>query len=280
MTSPPDSAAHRDAVLRQCAHLCADYPRFAPALHPQDESRTLTNDELRQHIPRAIADCQQRFNLEQPKHAAQVWWFSACNTFVGPAVTAAVEYAAILDMHLDDGQLFLRDDEDYWLGFMPGRVHRLEDTTDESTCELLAEQAAAFARSITPIVEQLAEQASMRPKPLFAIAYDALIQAAINAGNDSFDPAEGIRVAHALGRGFGSVTGIDNLIVEVVDGQWEDADVAGALAGKMCEGHHVARRVSCCMIFHSASSGKCANCPRQTPQDRHAAVASIVDSDF
>lgn len=280
MTSPPDTAAQRDAVLRQCAHLCAEYPRFAPALHPQADSRTLTIDELQQHLPRAIADSQQRFNLEQPKHAAQVWWFSACNSFVGPAVTAAVEYAAMLDVNLGGGQLFLRDGEDYWLGFLPGRVHRLEDTGEESTRELLAEQGAVFARSITPIVERLAEQASMRPKPLFAIAYDALIQAAINAGNDSFDPAEGIRVAHALGRGFGSVTGIDNLIVEVVDGQWADADVAGALAGGMCEGHHVARRVSCCMVFHSASSGKCANCPRQTPQDRHAAVESVVASDF
>ncbi|MCX7538446.1 (2Fe-2S)-binding protein [Corynebacterium sp. P5875] len=267
--------------------LLAEYPRFLTVLEPAEHSRTVTVDELAEPavIERAVVAAGEIFGFTDARHAGQLWWFSAVNSLVAPAVTMMVEYDRVPDLDVTTGRLFLRDPADrcddpgagYWVGFTPGEFAGGSGAAHHAAGE-------GFARSVRPVVAELSRVAGIRPAPLWAVAADGLAQAAVEAGNGAFDPYLGVRVALRL---------VSGLAVAVPEGAAVPAprflDIAGgavtptdmdavAAEEEPDEVHTVVKRASCCMIYRSPTSGKCLSCPRQDPADRERKLIAALDS--
>ncbi|MEZ2122268.1 (2Fe-2S)-binding protein [Corynebacterium sp. CCM 9203] len=265
------------------ARLLADHPRFRAAVEPGDGSRPLTVGEAAESdvIERAVAAAGQLFGVSDPRHGGQLWWFSAVNSIVGPSVTVMVGYDCVPDLDLDRGELFLSGaverygdpGEGFWIGFTPGRV---------GAGSAVAWRAAGkdLARSVKPVVCAISRSTGVRSAPLWAVAADGLAQAAVEAGNEVFDPYLGVRVAGELVAGLAA--GVpDGVVVpeprflDIIGGRIFPTDMAAVSAGDEPDDvRTVVKRASCCMIYHSPTVGKCLSCPRQEPDERERKLLS------
>ncbi|MBI9000152.1 (2Fe-2S)-binding protein [Corynebacterium sp. CCM 9185] len=266
--------------------LLAEYPRFLTALEPAEHSRTMTVTDLAEPavIERAVAAAAEIFGIDDPRHAGQLWWFSAVNSLVSPAVTMMVEYDRVPDLDLATGRVFLRDPVDrcddpgagYWIGFTP----EVFSTGSEETHRRAGE---GFSRSVGPVVSVLSRVAGIKPAPLWAVAADGLAQAAVEAGNEAFDPYLGVRVASRLVSGLAAATPAGVVVpaprfFDIVDGTVTPTDMDAVSAEEEPdEVHTVVKRASCCMVYRSPSSGKCLSCPRQDPAERERKLIAALD---
>ncbi|MDO4686006.1 MAG: (2Fe-2S)-binding protein [Corynebacterium sp.] len=245
----------------------SEYPRFATAVLPQNGAVALSVTELaeEQRLRKALNACETLFPLSNDRWAGQLWWFSWNNAVVAPAVTAMVEFYKTPSLQLDRGVLHSQPG-DYWYSF----------STDIVTGDGDWFQAARdYATSITPLIDALSATAGVKPAPLWAVAADALVAAAVSAGNESFDPYRGVRIACELSNGLSEgavgVTIPEPRFEDIRDGTITATDMQAVAAGEEpMDVHTVARRASCCMIFHSPGCGKCLSCPKQKPEERKA----------
>ncbi|MCK7675676.1 (2Fe-2S)-binding protein [Corynebacterium pygosceleis] len=271
--------------------LLAEYPRFRTALEPAAHSRVLTVAELAAPavIERAVVAAGELFGVTDPRHAGQLWWFSAVNALVAPSVTAMVEYGRVPDLDLGTGELFIRDPEDgygdpgagYWIGFTPGAF--VSGSSDVDPRKPQRRSGAGFTRSVAPVVESLSLVTGVKPAPLWAVVSDGVAQAAVEAGNEAFDPYLGVRTAVALVSGLGEGGPGDGVVVpqprfldiSVTGGTVTPTDMEAVFAEEEPDGvHTVVKRASCCMIYRSPTAGKCLSCPKQKPEDRERKLVS------
>ena len=267
--------------------LLAEYPRFLTALEPAEHSRTLSLDELADPalLDRAVVAAGEIFGVTDPRHAGQLWWFSAVNSLVAPAVTMMVEFDRVPGLDLATGRIFLRDPADrcedpgagYWIGFTPGEFSAGSEKAHRAAGE-------DFARSVRPVLSELSRVAGIRPAPLWAVTADGMAQAAVEAGNGAFDPYLGVRVALRLVSGLASAAPEDVVVpaprfLDISDGAVIPTDMDAVSAEEDPEDvHTVVRRASCCMIYRSPTSGKCLSCPKQDPAERERKLIAALDA--
>lgn len=210
--------------------LLVQYPRFADTL---TAGQPITLEELatREVILEAVAKGQEIFGIEQPKHAAQLWFHSLCTAIVGPAVTAMVEFDVIPSLDIRRGQLHNIDG--YWFGFRP------EEMLVDASLHLSGTQ---FGDSIRVVIDALCAATDLRPAPLWAVASDALGIAASGAGVEAFEEEHAREVAEALIEGMNSVNSVPSP-------RFNDDDYF--------------IRAGCCMIFHSPRADFCTSCPQK-----------------
>ncbi|WP_080795540.1 (2Fe-2S)-binding protein [Corynebacterium pacaense] len=213
------------------AQLLAQYPRFADTLVPRADSQPIDLETLSEPstVIAAIGAGQRIFQLRQPKHAGQLWFYSLCNALVAPSVTVMVEFDEVPSLDIGEGMLHRVDD--FWFGF---------STTARRSPGDYRGSGMAFGASMSGVVDTLCALTDLRPAPLWAVAADCLAMAAVQAGEEAFEEDLAATVA-----------------TELVDGL-NTRHTAPAVRFD-ASGH--LRRASCCMIFHSPSAGMCLSCP-------------------
>ncbi len=257
--------------------LMAEHERFRPSLDPSvsqgnvvDVAQLYSDDTVKT----AIAASQHIFGVPTDKHAAQLWLFSLLGDALNPSVTAMVSFDVVPLLDIRQSTVFHRDDTGYWFGFHPHvRAHSVR------------ESGRALALSVAPLIATVCRVSAMRPAPLWAVVVDALVQPAMAAGNEDFETLKALGVARELAAGLQE--GVESL----------RGDLAGYKAGiphhhfeQICDGYFapidaeiepdyvVAHRVSCCMIYHSPTAGKCTSCPHQDKDVRKNALIAASES--
>lgn len=214
--------------------LLVQYPRFADTLVRSEDARLLTVEELcsAEVISTVVAKGREIFGIDQDKHAAQLWFHTLCNGLVGPSVAAMVEFEAIPNLDIAQGELHSVDG--FWFGFRP-----CDFDVPGSSFE---EAGRQFGRSIAPVIDALCEVSGLRPAPLWAVASDSLGLNASGAGVEAFEEEHARVVATEL------IAGV-NQVREVPTPRFDEGDYF--------------RRAGCCMIFHSPCADFCTSCPQK-----------------
>lgn len=257
--------------------LMAEHERFRPSLDPSvsqgnvvDVAQLYSDDTVKT----AIAASQHIFGVPTDKHAAQLWFFSLLGDALNPSVTAMVSIDVVPLLDIRQSTVFHRDDTGYWFGFRP---HVCADSVRES--------GRALAVSVAPLIVAICRLTGMRPAPLWAVVADAAVQPAIAVGNDDFETARALDTARELVAGLRE--GVDSLGGDVAEFK---AAIPQHNFEQICDGcfapidpgvepdYVVAHRVSCCMINHSPTAGKCTSCPHQDKDVRKNALIAASES--
>ncbi|AZA11183.1 (2Fe-2S)-binding protein [Corynebacterium gerontici] len=245
--------------------LIAQHERFRPSLTPNTNTLSAAELASRDTIEGAVAECQDIFQLEHQRHAAQLWLYTLLGDVLTPSVMLMVQGEEIPSLNFHNGTLFRREGN-FWFGFLPG-----------SGADSHRQAGEELARSLSPVVEGLCEHFAIRPAPLWALIADGVIQPAIAAGNEDFETAKGYRVAEALHEGIAEVAGdcLAPMRVEAIEDSGLVAVDPQHLEAEEPE-YLLPHRSSCCMIFHSPAADVCTSCPRQDRQQRIAAQISAI----
>lgn len=213
------------------SRVVAQYPLFADTLVPGPDAKPITLEDLStpEFLLSAIAEGQRIFSIEQPKFAGQLWFYTFCNAMVAPSVYAMVEFGKVPSLDLSKGSLHAVDD--FWFGFST------DEFLDAQDYRLAGEQ---YGASVAPIIKTLCEVTDLRPAPLWAVAGDCMAIAAMQAGDEAFEPELAQEVAVALAEGLSTAASVPT--------------PRFTAEGKL-------RRASCCMIYHSPKADMCTSCP-------------------
>ncbi|WP_295627192.1 (2Fe-2S)-binding protein [uncultured Corynebacterium sp.] len=208
----------------------------------------------------------------------QVWWYSTCNSWMGPTAASIVVQGRAPRPGWDGLTVFERDD--YWLGYAADEFVDLGveaglEPGDPETADDVRALGAEVGRMIEPVVAASGEELGVRPAPLWAIAADALAGASVAAGNEIMEPWAGALVGSWLVEGLGEVTPMPApRFVDVDAGLGAEGvtstDLDAAAAGEQADFDVVTHlnRMSCCMIYRSPKAGLCVSCPRRSAAER------------
>ncbi|AKK05570.1 FhuF 2Fe-2S C-terminal domain [Corynebacterium mustelae] len=252
------------AIDNHLEHMATHFPRYAPCIQVHNNAAIppdyLATDNV---ISAAIAQSTQLFKLDNPRHAAQVWLFSLMGSVAAPAIATMVCTDSCIDMGLDSGILFNRDDGlGYWFGFRP-----------QSDAEGYKESGARLAATLTPIIDCICAVTKMRPAPLWAVVGDGVIQPAVDAGNEEFEQLRAIHIAQQLHLGLAEAAPVK--IPQPRFEQIVDGGIVPLVVGEEPD-YLLAHRTSCCMIYHGADSNYCTSCPHQPKEQRLAGLVQAA----
>lgn len=252
-----------DSPLRAYEQLASQHARFAvcfdPSLNPGAEE--LGVDKLCELIPAAVEHGQQAFELENPRHSAQLWLYSFLGDVLSPAMHVMVGEQVYPDLSGGANELFLRQD-DFWFGYAP-----------KTTVDTPREAGAALARLLMPVVEKLGTAAGLKPAPAWAVVADGVVQPAVAMGNEEFETQRAMDCARDVLAGIEDVAGVRlpaPRFEQILDQQMlpiEDEEPE----------YLVAHRCSCCMIYHSPKAGLCTSCPHQEKDVRINALIAAAE---
>ena len=210
----------------------------------------------------------------------QLWWYSTCNSWLGPAVASIVVQGRAPKPEWAATTVFSRDD--YWLGFAAGEFVDLGaeagmEPGDPESADAVRAYGAALGRMAEPIVAAMEAGLGVRPAPSWAIVADGLAGAAVAAGNEVMEPWAGALVGSWLVEGLGEVARVPApRFVDVDAGAGPEGvaptDLAAAADGEMADfdvATHL-ERASCCMIYHCPDADLCVSCPRRSAEERRA----------
>ncbi len=210
----------------------------------------------------------------------QVWWYSTCNSWLGPAAASIVVQGRAPRPGWDGLTVFRRDD--YWLGYAADRFTDLGadaglEPGDADTADGVRAYGRAVGEMLEPVVEAIGAELGVRPAPLWAIAADGLAGAAVAAGNEMMEPWAGALVGTWLVEGLAEVGRVPApRFVDVEPGAGPEGvaptDLEAAAEGEMADFDVVTHleRTSCCMIYRSPKAGLCVSCPRRPAEERRA----------
>lgn len=243
--------------------LSAQYYRFNPCIDSNGQ-KPMSVAELIGAVPAAITQSKALFHLDNDRHAAQLWFYSLLGSVTAPAVTAMVCSEEIINLGLDSGVLFNRDEgQGYWFGFRP-----------EQTAASYRAAGKDLGLSIMPIITALCAATGMRPAPLWAVAADGIVQPAMAAGNEEYETDKAVQIARQLHAGVQQATSVKLPALKVE--QIVDGAVLPINAGEEPE-FLIAHRSSCCMIYHSPDADVCTSCPHQPKEQRLASLIAHAE---
>ncbi|MFW3170117.1 iron reductase [Geodermatophilus sp. CPCC 206100] len=170
---------------------------------------------------------------------ATVWWYSASTVLLTPSLAGLVT-GRPLSARLADTALSV----------LPG-PRLLAATASAPGRDLAAELREALAA----VVATIAAVGGLRPRPLQAVAADALAERLLTLGRAVGDEHRATALAAPLAAAVGGMP---------VPGY---VDVAGT---------RFVRRVSCCRLYRVPRPMLCTACPRRPPAERHALLAAAA----
>lgn len=283
---------------REYARTLAEIPRLTAEVNAHDgarwwageDARTLLSDDgdfLRARIdagralfPMPDAAAKDSDGAGDQRFQTQLWWYSTCNSWLGPAAASIVVQGRAPSAEWAGLTVFERDD--YWLGFASDSfVDVGADDGVEPGDPAMADAVRAYGRAlgelVAPVVAAMEEELGVRPAPSWAIVADGLAGAAVAAGNEVMEPWAGALIGAWLVEGLGEVARVPApRFVDVVAGAGADGvvatDLAAAADGAVADFDVVTHveRSSCCMIFHCSDADLCVSCPRRSAEERRA----------
>lgn len=182
----------------------------------------------------------QIWSMDDQRVLATLWWYSASTWTIGPTVTSLVLGEPILSARVGDLDLHWRPDS------------RITGATSRRRCASSGDRVDTAARTLRELYDHtvpvLADHVGMRPRPLWAIAADALasrllwIERAVTPTDESSPCATSLlgplseSIGHPLPR-----TGY-------------------ARADDSARAHTL--RCSCCLLYLVPGQRPCTSCPR------------------
>ncbi|RZS34655.1 FhuF-like iron-sulfur protein [Herbihabitans rhizosphaerae] len=207
----------------------------------------MTNQHLRPVPAVAITDAswldaqldaaRRRYRFAQRDALGVLWWYSASSVLLGPVISSLGQGDSAADPGLAATTLYLHPD---------GRVL---DARSDSVCpDDHAKLGPAIADSLRDSIDAVVAASGAHTRALWAIASDSLGNRLLWA--DRRDLAEPL--ALAIGP-------------ELPRPRYVEVG-----------GTHVVRRNSCCLVYRSPGTAKCASCPRQHPDERAARLRAAL----
>lgn len=200
-----------------------------------------------------VADAKRQWGLTDSRVAATLWWYSASSTLV---VSSTAEL-------LRTGTA--PDPSPMSITGILDSSGTLSSVRSAARVDGLEAFAAGLRRTLTAIIEPLAEVGAAHAAALWAVASDSLGNRALDAGTALGSPASGSALAIGLAELIGAPIPVPRFV-----------DVGP---------RRFLRRASCCLIDHAlvpdpgdvaaAARAKCVSCPRQRPEVRLARLAAL-----
>ena len=142
------------------------YPDTVPAVLMTDP----------QWLAARVADTAERWGSADSRVNGTLWWYSASSTLTGIPIGTGMVTGFAADPSLDGGRIFLRDNG-YLGGFAAGSVIPISRS--------VAELGHAMFRSLSPVIEVLAEVSGVRQQALWAIATDSIANRSLDAAGSA-----------------------------------------------------------------------------------------------
>lgn len=168
------------ALPPEYSQLLADFPRFSADVMPHDGAAEwhLSTEA----VAAGIEAGRKLFPMPEvagdTRFQAQLWWWSMCGALVGPSLACVLVSDRVPVWQWSSWFAFLRDD--YWVGF---QAQQFESISAEDADEL-KDSGEALAHFLDPLAQVVGEVGEIKPAPLWAVAADAVANAAISAGNE------------------------------------------------------------------------------------------------
>ncbi|MET8316584.1 (2Fe-2S)-binding protein [Rhodococcus erythropolis] len=232
------------------------YPDTVPAVLMTDP----------QWLAARVADTAERWGSADSRVNGTLWWYSASSTLTGIPIGTGMVTGFAADPSLDGGRIFLRDNG-YLGGFAAGSVIPISRS--------VAELGHAMFRSLSPVIEVLAEVSGVRQQALWAIATDSIANRSLDAAGSARERGS------AFAAGLIDVLRGENPGIPVprfvdVDRNESVVRVSNPLTPVASGRRRFTQRASCCLIYEVPGEGKCTSCPKRAPEDRVRALATLV----
>ncbi|MFD4181528.1 hypothetical protein [Rhodococcus sp. NPDC058514] len=253
-----------DAYARAIAAVPSLREAVTPAAGATEFPGALLTD--RDWLAARTADAARRWNCDDRRVAATLWWYSASSTLLSIPATMLLTTGLAPDPA--PGRLTCTLRPDGYLGTV--RSDRLVRGPEALAARLRA--------AIGPTVAALADLGGAGTRSLWAIAADSLGNRALDAGTALGAPVLGSALAVDLAELIGHPMPPPRF-VDVGRGGPVAADPRSAPAPGS---RRVVRRLSCCLIYETepdpvaAERAKCTSCPRQQPSVRAARLGALL----
>lgn len=295
-------------VSRLIARFTAEYPLMQPSLLAQPEAQRWAGADFcrPEVVQEQISDCQDYFEMERCKDAAQLWLHATVGNLLAPLVQCSVVTGQFLSAAVcsADHVIFRNSKEEFWLGSEPAGL-----------VATAAVQAHQIAESCSALISVAADVANKRPAPLWAVAIDALMAPLLSTGVQEFEVVTAMEMAQKIYDAVCAVAPVHIPPIPVVTwGSDNDAmlqnlavfsDASGAASTQLKgsgavedappsvaawlreladaawvdEPEFVAPlRASCCMIYQSPKAEICNACPKHPMESRRDALLRYAQS--
>jgi hypothetical protein len=183
----------------------------------------------------------ERWSTDDARVLGTLWWYSASAWVIGPTLASLVLGESVLSAHPDDLEL-------HWLP--DSRITGATSTRVLSTSGPAVLEAARTIRQLYDrVIPALATLADMRPRPLWAIAADALADRLL-----------------WLGRACDDLDRATSLLDPLVDAVGRPLPRARYERTPAPDGPRT-HRCSCCLLYLTPSQHMCGSCPRARSQE-------------
>ncbi len=180
------------------------------------------------------------WSYEDERVLATLWWYSASAWTIGPTVTSLVLGEPILSAR----------PRDLWLHWSPDS--RITGATSQQVSDRPGDRLEVAAGNLRDLYEHvlpvLADHVGMRPRPLWAIAADALANRLLWLGR-------------ALGTTREQVDGVTSLLGPLIESIGGPLPRTGYTRTDDVAQMHT-RRCSCCLLYLVPDKSPCSSCPR------------------
>ena len=189
---------------------------------------------------RRLAELARRYRTDDRRVLGVLWWYSASAVLVAPAVAGLVTGLPLSAQPADTEVALLA-------GALPIAV-----TSSAPAADVAGELREALSGAVAATVDA----AGVRPRPLWAIATDAIAGRLLEAGR-------------AIGNVPGATTLAERLAAAVGPPLLPPrfVDVAGV---------RFVRRVSCCWLYRAPGQPMCTSCPRRPLAERTSLLSGLT----
>lgn len=170
-----------------------------------------------------------------------LWWYMAASTLLEAPLHDLARSARAPDPALQSLTCTVRPDGS------------LDAVRFAARLDGIAAFAAVLRRTLSSIIDAVADVSGAGNPSLWAIASDAVGNRALESTRD---PDTGAELALAIATGVGAAMPTPRFV-----------DIGG---------RRFVRRASCCLIYETAKADKCISCPRRAPEERAGLLAELV----
>lgn len=257
-----------EPIPSEYSRLVAEFPRFSADVIPHEgaEQWHPTTDAVAAGIDAGRSLFPMPDVVKDDRFQAQLWWWSMCGAVVGPSLAAVLAYGRGPVWDWSQWTAFRRDN--YWVGFQSHQFRDI-DSDDAEALRAFGEELAAF---LTPLADAVSTVGSIKVASLWAVASDAVANAAVAAGNELMEPWRGALLGKYVVEGLAKVHKVPTpRFVDSCNGEVGPWDEEAAEAGEKPDFDVVTHleRATCCMILHSPNADLCVSCPKRSREERH-----------
>ncbi|SNT49103.1 (2Fe-2S)-binding protein [Rhodococcoides kyotonense] len=190
-----------------------------------------------------VDDTGRRWDCDDDRVNATLWWYSASSTLAFVAVATSMVTGRAADPALETSTCFLRANG-YLGGVCTDRILDIDHLS------------AAFDNTLGAVIDVLSSASGVRRRVLWAITTDSIANRALDVGAALDNRELGSRFATAV---------IERMRAPLPTPRFVDVG-----------GRRFTRRCSCCLLYETQGADKCSSCPRRPSAERRDLLAAAA----